>query len=357
MNDRLFARLSALRSRIQEASLSGLYVTGASNVEYLIGGSGKDCALWITPTEALILTDFRYMEMALALSGLYEYRELKVGADVCDFFKARSDERIGVEKHNLSLGSYLDLEACLGSNRLVATERMVEDLREVKDEHEIEATRKACAIADACFSHMCDFLKPGIREREAALEIEFFMKNNGADDLSFDVICVSGANSSRPHGIPGEKAIEAGDFVTLDFGCKVDGYCSDMTRTVAIGFADDDMRAVYDLVLLAQRTACDGIRAGMECQAADRLARDVIEQAGYGDYFGHGLGHGTGLQIHEAPRLRPGYEGVLRENHIVSIEPGVYLPGRFGVRIEDLALVKPFGIINFTSSPKELLIL
>lgn len=357
MTDRLANRLKALRAQIQQAGITGLYISNDANVSYLIGVSGKDCALWITQSEAMILTDFRYMEMALSLSELYEYQEIKVGSDACAFFTKRNDKQIGVEKNHLTMAEYLEFSERIGNDRIVATEHLVENLREIKDDFEIEATKKACSIADACFSHICSFIKPGVSEKAIALEIEFFMKKNGADDLSFDTICVSGANSSRPHGIPGEKLIEAGDFVTLDYGCKVQGYCSDMTRTVAVGYASNEMRSIYELVLLAQQTACDSIRAGLLCEDADSIARNIIVEAGYGEYFGHGLGHGTGLEIHEAPRLRPGYEGTLKENHIVSVEPGIYLPGRFGVRIEDLALVKPFGIINLTSSPKDLLIL
>lgn len=357
MNDRFVQRISALRLLLDQSELDGLYVTGEANVAYLTGKNGKDCALWITKQDAYILTDFRYMEMALELRGLFTYQEIKVGLDACDFFLSMGKQRIGIEKNNLSLSEYLTLLDRMDADWIVPVEGLVEGLREVKDALEIDATKRACAVADACFLHMCQFLKPGITERQAALEIEFFMKSNGAEDLSFDTICVSGANTSYPHGIPGNKVIETGDFVTMDYGCKVDGYCSDMTRTVAIGRVSEEMKSIYELVLLAQRTACEGIRAGMRCEDADRLARDVICDAGFGDYFGHGLGHGTGLQIHEAPRLRPGYPGKLKENQIISIEPGIYLPRKFGVRIEDLATVTPFGIINFVSSPKDLIIL
>ncbi|HCU08068.1 MAG TPA: Xaa-Pro dipeptidase [Clostridiales bacterium] len=357
MNDRFILRLAALRAVIAQTGLDGLYVTGEANVTYLTGKNGKDCALWITDQDAFILTDFRYKEMALELREVFTYQEIKVGMDACDFFLSMNKLRIGVEKNNLSLSEYLTLLDRMEADRIVPVEGLVEGLREVKDALELDATKRACAIADACFAHMCQFLKPGVTERQAALEIEFFMKSNGAEELSFDTICVSGANTSYPHGIPGTKAIEAGDFVTMDYGCKVDGYCSDMTRTVAIGHVSEEMKSVYELVLLAQQTACKGIRAGMRCEDADWLARDVIREAGYGEYFGHGLGHGTGLQIHEAPRLRPGYLGELKENQIVSIEPGIYLPKKFGVRIEDLATVTAFGIINFVSSPKNLIIL
>ena len=357
MNSVFVLRLEKLRKAIRQTDIGGLYITKAANVQYLTGKDGADCSLWITEADAFILTDFRYKEMALDLMPHFQFVEIKAEYEACDFFRKQSQVTIGVEKDHLTLSQYLNLKENLFTHTIVPTEGIVEKLRAVKDETEIQATQKACAIADACFLHMCTFLQPGITERRAALEIEYFMKSKGAEDLSFKTICVSGPNTSYPHGIPSEKTIEKGEFVTMDFGCKVDGYCSDMTRTVAIGSATSEMRCVYDLVLQAQRAACEGIKAGLLCKDADHLARGIIQEAGYGEYFGHGLGHGTGLEIHEAPRLSPSYDGILAENNIVSIEPGIYLPKKFGVRIEDLATVTAFGIMNNVNSPKELIIL
>jgi Xaa-Pro aminopeptidase len=295
--------------------------------------------------------------MALELMPLYSFVEIKTDSELCDFLNQQTKVNMGVEKDNLRLSQYLNLQEKLKEHTIVPKEGLIEELRSVKDISEIEATQKACNIADACFTHMCKFLKPGITEQFAALEIEHFMKLNGAEDLSFKTICVSGPKTSYPHGVPDSKIIESGEFVTMDFGCKVDGYCSDMTRTVAIGSATNEMRNIYELVLKAQLAACNGIKAGMFCKDADNLAREIIQAEGYGEYFGHGLGHGTGLEIHEKPRLSPTSPGILVENNIVSIEPGIYLPKKFGVRIEDLATITAFGIINNVHSPKELIIL
>ena len=228
----------------------------------------------------------------------------------------------------------------------------------VKDEEEMELTRQAEEISARAFLHMLDFLKPGITERDAAVELEHWMLTHGGEGISFDTICVSGAKSSYPHGVPGDKKIEDGDFVTMDYGTMVGGYHADMTRTVAIGHATDEMKKVYETVRLAQQTCCDKIHAGMKGDECHKIAADIIAAAGYGEYFGHGLGHGTGLEIHESPRFSPLYPKVILENTIMSIEPGIYLPGKFGVRIEDLCIVKADGIINLTlTAPKELIII
>lgn len=357
MNSVYMVRLQRLRALIEKSDISGLYVTKDANVRYLTGKDGADCALWITESDAFILTDFRYKEMALELMPLYVFKEIKDDIEACIFLNQQKKMRIGVEQDNLTLEQYLNFQSNIAEHEIVPTKNIIEELREVKDPSEIEATQKACSIGDACFEHMCKFLKPGVTEKFAALEIEHFMKSNGAEDLSFKTICVSGTKTSYPHGIPDDKIIEIGDFVTMDYGCKVNGYCSDMTRTVAIGSATSEMKAVYAIVLKAQLAACDGIKAGIFCKDADKLARDIIQAEGYGEYFGHGLGHGTGLEIHEAPRLSPSYDGILKENNIVSIEPGIYLPKKFGVRIEDLVTVTSSGIINNVHSPKELIIL
>ena len=183
------------------------------------------------------------------------------------------------------------------------------------------------------------------------------MKQNGAEDLSFDTILITGAKTSLPHGVPGDDVIKKGDFVTMDYGCKVDGYCSDETRTVAVGQPTQEMIDVYNIVLEAQLNACNNIKAGLTGKECDALARDIIVKAGYGEYFGHSLGHGTGLEIHESPRYAQTNNEPIKAGTIVSIEPGIYLPGKFGVRIEDLALVTETGIINFVTAPKELIIL
>lgn len=216
---------------------------------------------------------------------------------------------------------------------------------------------KASAMGDTCFNHLMGFIREGMTELEIAAEIESTLRKLGSGDLAFPTICVSGVNSTQPHGVPSDKRIEAGDFLTMDFGAMVDGYCGDMTRTVAIGRVTDEQRAVYDLVLKAQEAALAACKAGVRCFDVDKTARDIIAEAGYGEYFVHGTGHAVGTEVHEEPYLNTRSEAVLELNMPVTVEPGIYIPEKFGVRIEDLAIITEFGIINTVKSPKNLIIL
>lgn len=227
----------------------------------------------------------------------------------------------------------------------------------IKNDQEIQSISKAAALGDRCFSYILCFIKPGMSEKQVAAEIERFLYANGAEGLAFDTICVSGENSNQPHGVPSDKLIEKGDFLTLDFGAVIDGYCGDMTRTIAIGSATPEMRKIYDIVLEAQLAAIDFIKAGVRCFDADKIARDIITNAGYGEYYPHGLGHGVGTLVHEAPTLNAKSEEILEKDMVITIEPGIYIPDKFGVRIEDLAIVTDFGIINKVKSKKELIII
>jgi len=349
-------RLAGLRKKMADAGIDAFYVNKWENIRYFTGRKGNDCALYFTQDSAYIITDFRYREMAMALSDSFEYVETTGTYTTLDFLKSRGEKVMGIEKDYLPVSDYLSFCELPGKT-IKPVSGLIEDLRMIKTEDEIEATKKAAAIADKALLHMLDYLKPGISEKRAAAELEYAMKCEGADDLSFDTILISGAVTSMPHGVPSEKLIEKGDFVTMDFGALYDGYHSDMTRTVAIGSASDEMRKIYDIVYKAQTNCCAKLKAGMTGVEGDALARDIIEAAGYGEYFGHGTGHSTGLEIHESPRLSKMYTGELKPNMTITIEPGIYLPGKFGVRIEDLALIQPNGIINLCTSPKELIIL
>ena len=227
----------------------------------------------------------------------------------------------------------------------------------IKTEDEIAAIRKAAAIGDLCFTRILRFIKPGMAETEVASRIEKILFELGAEKLAFPTICVSGERTNLPHGEPTDKIIKAGEFVTLDFGAVVFGYCADMTRTIAIGYASDHQREVYGIVLKAQLAAIKACRAGVRGADVDKVARDIIEEAGYGEEFCHGTGHGVGAEVHEAPYLKRESEDVLLENMVVTIEPGIYIKDKFGVRIEDLAIVTKFGIINTVKSAKELIVL
>ncbi len=227
----------------------------------------------------------------------------------------------------------------------------------VKTPEELLLIMKAEAMGDAAFEHMLDFIKVGMTEKEIADEIERVLRAMGAEGLSFETIAVSGVNSNQPHGEPSDKRLEEGDFLTMDLGALYKGYCGDMTRTVAIGYATDEMKKIYDIVLKAQLAGLAAVKAGVRCADVDRASRSIIEEAGYGEFYIHGTGHGVGTEVHEPPTLNGRSDEILQENQAVTVEPGIYLPEKFGVRIEDLAIVTDFGIINCTRSKKELIIL
>ena len=227
----------------------------------------------------------------------------------------------------------------------------------IKTPDEILRIMKAAAMGDMCFSYILEFIRPGMTEIEVADEIERFLFGLGAEGLSFPTICVSGINTTQPHGEPSDKVIEEGDFVTMDFGAVVEGYCGDMTRTIGIGGLSEKQKEVYDIVLRAQLAGLTACKAGVRCSHVDRVCRSIIEEAGYGEYFVHGTGHGVGTEVHEAPVLNAGSEETLDTFMPVTVEPGIYIPDEFGVRIEDLAIITEFGIINAVKSQKSLIII
>ncbi len=257
----------------------------------------------------------------------------------------------------MNLELYLKLSNACPNNQFVIAKDAIMESRMIKDEAELQIIAKAEAIGDAAFTHILDYMKPGVTEADIALEIEFFMKRQGASKLSFDTIVASGPNSSMPHAQVTNRKLQMGDFVTMDFGCVYQGYCSDMTRTVAIGEPTEEMRKVYQIVFDANIRAMEAVREGVKCNEIDAVARDYIKSQGYGDYFGHGLGHGVGLDIHEEPRFSPKCDVITKENMVITDEPGIYLPGQFGVRIEDLVVVKKDGYEMLSHSDKQLIVL
>lgn len=234
---------------------------------------------------------------------------------------------------------------------------MNRDVEMVKTPDELLKIMKAEAMGDMCFSHILEYIRPGMTELEVADEIERTLRSYGAEGLSFPTICVSGVNTTQPHGEPTDKVIENGDFVTMDFGAIVDGYCGDMTRTIGIGQLSEEQRHVYDVVLRSQLAGLAACKAGVRCRDVDAVSRNIITDAGYGDYYIHGTGHGVGREVHEAPVLNAKSDDVLEEFMPVTVEPGIYIPDKFGVRIEDLAIITEFGIINIVQSPKNLIII
>ncbi len=326
---------------------------------YLTGFDYTDGGVLLTADAVWLLTDSRYIEAAQeAVKHMACISCTRLFATLETLLCDNSIDALYVEQ-NITL---LELSALKRLPvRIVADDTLetaLQNARLQKDETEIAYLKQAQDITEKGFLHILPFLKAGVTEREAALELEFFMRRNGAEGVSFDFIVVSGANSSRPHGVPTDKPIESGDFVTMDFGALYRGYHADMTRTVAVGEITDKQKNVYDTVLQAQKAVLGGIRAGISGKAADALARDVIKAAGLGEFFGHGTGHGVGMEIHEAPRLSPlAPDTPLPVGTVVTVEPGVYLPGQFGVRIEDMVVVRESGIENLTKAEKKLIIL
>jgi Xaa-Pro aminopeptidase len=340
------SRLDALVERLDER----LLVTNLVNVAYLTGFESSNAALLVEPGGgATLYTDFRYIEVAQAVPGVEAVlanRSLMV-----DLAK-RLKGSLGFEADVLP---YAQAEI-LGSGelKLVPTSGTVEALRAVKDDDEVERIGRAARAADFAFQALLGEAWVGRSERELAWRLLQLMHANGVDHLSFDSIVLGGANGSLPHGHPSDDGIPERALVTVDWGGRLDGYCSDCTRTVATGALSKDLRRLYDVCLEAQLAAVEGIRPGMTGVEADRLARDVIEAAGYGDNFGHGLGHGVGVDVHEAPRLSPESTDTLEVGNVVTIEPGIYVSGLGGVRIEDLAVVREDGLELLTSLPKDL---
>lgn len=348
-------RLNKLFEAFEE--IDAMLVYSPLNIRYLSGFTGSTAYLYISKKNQILLTDFRYIEQASNECKGFEIIDLLQNgliATINECIKKDSAKKIAFES-SITYQEYQSLLNGLKSIELIAGDQLIEDIRMIKDDSELELIQHAVSIGDQAFTHILDFIKPGITELEIALELEYFMKKQGATKLSFDSIVASGIHSSMPHASPTDKKIENGDFLTLDFGCIYKGYCSDMTRTVVIGKASDQQKNIYQKVLEAQLKAINSIKAGLHSTDIDKLARDVIDSAGYKDNFGHGLGHGVGLYIHENPRLSPIGKYTLLENMVVTVEPGIYIQGFGGVRIEDMVVVKNNGCNNFTHSPKELI--
>ncbi|MBR6403426.1 MAG: aminopeptidase P family protein, partial [Eubacterium sp.] len=266
-----------------------------------------------------------------------------------------SVKSLGFENESISYIAYIGLREAFKEIELKPLNDTLMKPRQIKSLEEIELLRRAERIGDLAFDDILEILKPGMTELEVAAELEYSMKKHGAEGFSFDTIAASGKNSSMPHAIPSEKKLENGDFLTMDFGCIYKGYCSDMTRTVCIGKADDEQKKIYNIVLSAQLAVLEELRPGMMCKDVDRIARDYITAQGYGEYFGHGLGHGVGLYIHESPAFNTRDTSIVRPGMIETDEPGIYLPDRFGVRIEDMILITESGCEPLAHSPKNLI--
>ena len=355
-------RIQKLQAAMKDKGFDALIVTSEINQRYLTGFAYTDGYVLITLNKCYLLTDFRYIEAAKATvdASLFEIIMPKGGMldeMVCKL--AHSEAKIAaVEEATLALSSFERFKSKFAGVELVpGGSALIDTLRLYKDEEEFASMARAQAITDAAFEHILNVLHPNMTEIEVALELEFFMRKMGSEGIAFDTIAVSGSMSARPHGEPRPVKLEKG-FLTMDYGARVDGYCSDMTRTVVLGKADAEIKKVYNTVLEAQTAAIDALCVGLSCRRADKIARDIIDAAGYQGCFGHSLGHGVGLYIHESPRLSfaAGENDVLLPGHVVTAEPGIYIEGKYGCRIEDMIGIKPDGTVyDFTHSRKDMI--
>ena len=352
----MIERVNKLQAKLEKNEIDALLVTKRENIRYLSGFTGSSGVIVITLNSASFITDFRYTEQANDQVKGYDIIELDTSLikSVADVVSRESIKRLGIEQDAMTVGQYRTYEKEVDV-QLIETSGIVEKLRLIKDESEIKIMKEAAAIADAAYTHIQTFIRPGRTEREVANELEMFMRSKGADSSSFDIIVASGLRSALPHGVASDKVIQTGELVTLDFGAYYKGYCSDITRTLAIGPVSDELRQIYDTVLRAQLAGVEGIRAGITGIEADALTRDIIKEAGYGEYFGHSTGHGLGMEVHEAPGLSFRSDTVLEPGMVVTIEPGIYINGVGGCRIEDDVVITEDGCYLLTQSPKELI--
>ncbi|WP_283777480.1 Xaa-Pro peptidase family protein [Paenibacillus sp. J2TS4] len=353
------SRLTRLREAMQQAELEALFITNGYNRKYLTGFTGSSGYVLVTEERAVLLTDFRYTAQASEQAQGFEVVEhsRKAILTVREILQKHQIGRLGFEQNDVTYGTYLSYFADLGSIELVPTERIVEKLRMIKDEDELQIMKEAAALADETFSFIQTKLKPGVSEKQIALEMEFFMRSKGATSTSFDTIVASGERSALPHGVASERLLGTNEYVKLDFGAYYKDYCSDLTRTVCLGRPTDKHKEIYQIVLEAQMHTLAHLQPGMTGKQADALARDVIKRAGYGDCFGHSTGHGLGMEIHEAPTLSHVSDTVLEPGMTVTVEPGIYLPGFGGVRIEDDIVITETGVERLTHSDKNLIII
>lgn len=348
-------RISNLRRSFESLEVDALLLTSVTNVRYLTGFSGTNAQALITGDKAVFFSDPRYRARATELVqgpevAIYPNKLTELLGDHLD-----GSRRIGIEGGTMTLAQHEQISSALDGTELKVTADAVEDLRRVKEPAEIELIRRAVAIADEAYSWILERIGPGTVERDVAFDLEVRMRSQGAEDVSFEPIVGSGPLSAHIHHTAGDRVFELGDLILMDFGARFDGYCSDMTRTVVLGTASDEQRSQYEIVLAAQQRGIDAAAADAACAEVDAAARDHITEAGFGDSFAHGLGHGVGLDIHEAPRLGKLSEDALKTREVVTIEPGIYLDGG-GIRVEDCVLIGSTGAEILTGSPKSELI-
>jgi len=352
-------RLAQLRARFDDAAIDGLLVSSRENVRYLLGFAGSSGWILVTRQDSVLITDSRYIEHARATIPV---GRVHLNADGLPDTAAKliaecQCAACGFEADNLThslAGKLRDkLNALKAKSALWPTERIVDCLRMTKDAGELRSIQQAAKLADGALEHVRTVLRPGMKEVEAAWEVEKWLREHGSEPIPFDVIAASGPNSALPHSEAGSRQLREGDPIVFDLGARVGGYCSDLSRTLFLGEPDPAVRQIYDVVLTAQRAALHGVKSGMSAVVADGIARTIIVDEGYGEYFGHGLGHGVGLAIHEFPTVSPRSAETLEETMVFTIEPGIYVPGVGGVRIEDTVVLRDGSAIALTCTDKD----
>ncbi|PGY13859.1 Xaa-Pro peptidase family protein [Bacillus sp. AFS031507] len=351
-------KIEKLRSNFSTLGIDGILITSPYNRRYISNFTGSAGVVLISAEKTLFLTDFRYIEQATKQCQGFEIIKITgtIPEEVAQQVKNLGIQKLGFEEDFLTYSSFKLYDNEVDAE-LVPLSGVIEKLRLIKTDAEIKILKVAADIADAAFKHILDFIGPGKTELEVSNELEFFMRRAGATSSSFDTIVASGHRSALPHGVASDKVIEAGDIVTMDYGCYYNGYVSDITRTIAIGEPDAKLKEIYEVVLEAQLLGMAGIKPGLTGKQADAITRDYITEKGYGEYFGHSTGHGIGLEIHEGPGLSMKSDVILEPGMVVTCEPGIYIPGLGGVRIEDDALITKDHNEALTHSTKELIIL
>lgn len=350
------SKIKCIRQKMKMLDMQGMIISNPTNIKYLTGVNAEGILL-LTRKENIFLTDGRYIEEVQNVLTIddeiivHEYKNFSKD-EYENFFLFC--ENVGFEEEYVTYAKYKEYMHVYKINNMQETEQIIEKQRMIKDDDEIENTKKACELTDKCFNYLIEYIKIGMTEKEIALEIEKYFKLNGADGVSFEPIVASGKNSSKPHAIPTNKKIDLGDVITLDFGCKYKGYCSDMTRTIFVGYIPEEAKKVYDLVLKNQKQTLKELKEGAKIKLISKMVENDFSLNGYN--LIHALGHGVGLDIHEKPVISNKNDNLLKSKMILTNEPGIYIPGEFGIRIEDTVLIGKEGSENLTKSSKEYIV-
>lgn len=353
--------MDRIKQLVLPEDADGALITSDINRRYFTGMKSSAGMVLIFKDCAYLIIDFRYIEKARkTVKNCTVLEQENLTEQINSLMKKYNAKSLAVESMDMTLSRMSFLEKKFPDIKFIKSDELsnnIYDMRTIKSAEEIEKIHKAQEIAEKAFDEILTFIRPGVTEREIALKLDSCMLENGAEGLSFETIALAGANTSMPHGVPGNYKVQNGDFVLMDFGAVYDGYHSDMTRTVCVGQPSEKMKRIYNIVLEAQTAALKKVRAGITGSELDGYARDIIDWEGCGDFFGHSLGHGVGMEIHEFPTASAKSETILKENMVVTVEPGIYLPGEFGVRIEDFVVVTENSHQNLTKCPKKLIIL